>query len=249
MVAPTWDLMSSPMIGTPASVNFCAHVGVAGDEHRQRVDERDPGVDRALGVEAVGVLGAHRQVGDQHVGLGVLEDLDDVHRALVGLLDHLAVVLAEAVEGVAALDGDAERRHVADLDRVVLAGHDRLGQVAADLLGVDVERGDELDVADVVLAELDVHQAGHPRAGVGVLVVVHALDERAWRSCRHRRWQRARNPCMVAPFCSSSGSVVFRGDLRLAVPCPGRGRPGCSSCAGCGSSPAGTLGARCRSAR
>ena len=28
MVAPTWDLMSSPTIGTPASVNFCAHSGL-----------------------------------------------------------------------------------------------------------------------------------------------------------------------------------------------------------------------------
>ncbi len=28
MVAPTWDLMSSPTIGTPASVNFSAHSGV-----------------------------------------------------------------------------------------------------------------------------------------------------------------------------------------------------------------------------
>ena len=27
MVAPTWDLMSSPMIGTPASVNLRAHSG------------------------------------------------------------------------------------------------------------------------------------------------------------------------------------------------------------------------------
>ena len=27
MVAPTWDLMSSPMIGTPASSNFLAHTG------------------------------------------------------------------------------------------------------------------------------------------------------------------------------------------------------------------------------
>jgi hypothetical protein len=40
-----------------------------------------------------------------------------------------------------------------ELDRVVL-GDDRLGQVEADLLGVDVEGGDELDVADVVAAEL-----------------------------------------------------------------------------------------------
>ena len=34
-------------------------------------------------------------------------------------------------------DRDAERRDVADLDGVVLAGRDRLGEVAPDLLGVD----------------------------------------------------------------------------------------------------------------
>ena len=95
----------------------------------------------------------------------------------VGLGDGLAVVLAEAVEGVAALDGDAGRRHVGDLDGVVLAREDRVGQVEADLLGVDVERGDELDVAHVVLTELDVHQTGDGRVLVGILVVLNALDQ------------------------------------------------------------------------
>ena len=107
----------------------------------------DAGVDRALGVELVGLLGAHRQVGHQDVGLGLLEHLDDVDRLGVGLLDGLAVVLAETVEGGAALHLDAERRDVGDLDRVVLGGVDGLGEVLADLLVVDVERGDELHVA------------------------------------------------------------------------------------------------------
>src|SRR3712207_2379291 len=53
-----------------------------------------------------------------------------------------------------------------------------LAEVLADLVGVDVERRRELDVADVVAAEVDVHQPGHGLVGVGVLVVVHALDER-----------------------------------------------------------------------
>ena len=35
------------------------------------------------------------------------------------------------------------------------------GQVGADLLRIHVERGDELDVAHVVAAEFDVHQARH----------------------------------------------------------------------------------------
>ena len=45
-------------------------LGVGGDEDRQRVDEADAGVDRALRVELVGLLRAHRQVGHQHVDLG-----------------------------------------------------------------------------------------------------------------------------------------------------------------------------------
>ena len=91
--------------------------------------------------------------------------------------DLLLQVLAEAVVGHAALDLDPELRHVGELDRVVLARPDRLGEVLADLLGVDVEGGDELDVADVVAAEVDVHQARNFLGGVGVLVVLDALDE------------------------------------------------------------------------
>ena len=56
---------------------------------------------------------------------------------------------------------------------------DRLGQVLADLVLVDVEGGHELDVADVVAAELDVHQARDEVVVLGVLVVVAALDEAA----------------------------------------------------------------------
>ena len=66
-----------------------------------------------------------------------------------------------------------------ELDRVVDLGEERLGGVEADLLGVDVEGGHELDVADVVAAELDVHQAGHAVGRVGVLVVGEALHQGA----------------------------------------------------------------------
>src|SRR6476660_5491422 len=77
----------------------------------------------------------------------------------------------------AALDPDPEIRHVGELDRVVLARPDRLGEVFADLLLVDVEGGDELDVADVVAAQFDVHQARNFLGRIGVLVVLDALDE------------------------------------------------------------------------
>ncbi len=110
MVAPTWRLDVVADDRDAGVLELLGPLGVGGDEDRQRVDEGHAGVDRALGVELVGLLRAHREVGDEHVGLGVLEHLDDVDRLGGGLLDGLAVVLAEAVEGVAALHLDAERR-------------------------------------------------------------------------------------------------------------------------------------------
>ncbi len=78
----------------------------------------------------------------------------------------------------AAMDGRAELlRHVGELDRVVRLGPDRLAEVLADLRRVDVERAGELDVADVVAAEVDVHEARDGLVGVGVLVVLDALHE------------------------------------------------------------------------
>src|SRR5205823_14887186 len=52
-------------------------------------------------------------------------------------------------------------------------------EVDPDLVGVDVERGDELDVADVVAGELDVHQTGDTLGRVGVAVELDALYEAA----------------------------------------------------------------------
>src|SRR5262249_52568977 len=52
-------------------------------------------------------------------------------------------------------------------------------EVETDLLGVDVEGGDELDVTHVVPAELHVHEPGDVLRRVSVAVVVHALHQRA----------------------------------------------------------------------
>jgi hypothetical protein len=95
-----------------------------------------------------------------------LEHLRDVDGRARRLGDPLRQVLAEAVMGHAALHLDAQRGDLAgEVDRVVLAGEDRLREVLADLLAVDVERCGELDVAHVVAAEIDVHQPGTCSAG------------------------------------------------------------------------------------
>jgi len=102
----------------------------------------------------------------------VLEDLRDVGRLARRLGDLLLEVLAEAVVRDPAAHRHAELLgHVGELDRVVLARPDRGAKVLANLLGVDVEGGRELDVGDVVAAEVDVHEAGDVQRGVGLAVV------------------------------------------------------------------------------
>jgi hypothetical protein len=79
---------------------------------------------------------------------------------------------------VAPLHRDSGRRHIADLDRVVLASRDGVCEILAHLLGVHVERGHEFHIGDVVRTELDVHQTRNVGVLVGVGVVLHALDQR-----------------------------------------------------------------------
>ena len=86
--------------------------------------------------------------------------------------------LADPVVGHAAVDGDARLRHVGEVDRVVRVRPHRVGEVLADLVRGHVERGRELDVADVVAAQVHVHQAGHELVVRRVLVVLHALEQR-----------------------------------------------------------------------
>ena len=145
----------------------------------QAVDEADARGERLLDVPLGRLLGADRQVADEHVRLGVLEDPDDVGGLPRGLGDLLLQVLAEPVVGHAAMDLDPEVRDIRELVGVVLTREDRRREILPDLLLVDVERGGELDVADVVPAEVHVHQAGHLLGRVRILVVLDALHERA----------------------------------------------------------------------
>ena len=104
------------------------------DEHRDAVHEAAARLEHLLDVPLRGLLRPHREVGDDDVGLGLAQDRDDVGGLPGRLLDLLLEVLAEAVVGHAAVDRDANVRDLGELDRVVLPGPDRLGEVLADLL-------------------------------------------------------------------------------------------------------------------
>ena len=151
--------------------------GVRGNEHRHAVDEADTGLEGLLGVELGGPLGTDGQVVDEDLRLRVPEDLGDVDGGRRRLDDLLAVVAAEAVQRRPPGHDDAGLRHLGELDGVVVAGLQGLGQVDTDLVGVHVEGARDLDVGDVVAAEACVHQAGDVRAVAGVSVELHPLDE------------------------------------------------------------------------
>ena len=177
IVAPTCDLMSSPMIGRPFSSNRSRVVAALRDEDRHAVHHRAARLQDLLRVPLRRLFGADGEVVDDDVGAGLLEDADHVVGVAGRLLDDLGDVLAEPVVRHAARHGDARLRHVGELDRVVRVRPDRLGQLLADLVLGDVEGRGELDVADVIAAEIDVHEAGDELVGGRVLVVLDALEQ------------------------------------------------------------------------
>jgi hypothetical protein len=164
--------------GQPGLQEAVVPVVLARDEHGNAVHEAAARLDDLLHVPLGGLLRADREVRDDDVRARVVEHLGDVHGRSRGLGDLLRQVAAQAVVGHAAHDLHARGSDLAgEVQRVVLAGEDGLGEVLAHLRAVDVEGGGELDVAHVVAAEVDVHEAGNRFGGIGVAVVLDALDE------------------------------------------------------------------------
>ena len=134
IVAPTCDLMSSPMIGQPASSKrFCQYASRAMNTGMQFTIAQ-PACEDLLGVPLRRLLRADREVVDDDVDLALLEDPDDVGGLARRLRDDLGDVLAEPVVRHPALDRDAGLRDVGELDRVVRVRPDRVGEILADLV-------------------------------------------------------------------------------------------------------------------
>src|SRR5579884_914331 len=152
-------------------------VVLTGDENRDAVHKGATRLQHLLHVPLRRLLATDRQVTDDDIRLGLLEDVDDIGRRAGCLGDDLGQVLAEPVVGHASLDGYALERDIGELVGVVLSGEDRFGEILPDFLGVDVECAAEFDIADVVAAQIDVHQAGYLLIVRGILVVLNALNE------------------------------------------------------------------------
>ena len=60
---------------------------------------------------------------------------------------------------------------------VVGFGKDGFGKVLAHLRGVHVDADGKLDIADVVISQLRVHDAGNDFVLFGVFIELHPLDQ------------------------------------------------------------------------
>ena len=149
-----------------------------GDEDRDAVHQGATGFEDLLDVPLGGHLRAHRQVIDDDVSLGFLQDPDDVVGRPVGFLDHLRQVGSQSIVGHPPVDGDSQVGDLGEPESVVRMSMDCLAQIQPDLALDHVEGCAELDVADVVAAQIDVHQAGDLVTGFGVAVIGDSLDQR-----------------------------------------------------------------------
>src|SRR3954447_14948911 len=162
----------------PGILKSPAPFGIRGDEHGDTIYKAATGLERAFGIPFGSFLRADRQVGNQDVGIGLAQYRGDVRLFLVGYLDILAKVLADAIQRSSASDRYSHRRDVGETVGIVRSFPKRVGNILADLAGIDVERRGDLDVADVITADAGVHQPGHRLVRFRFLVVAQPLNER-----------------------------------------------------------------------
>jgi hypothetical protein len=148
------------------------------NEDRDAIDEGAAGLERLQRIPLGRLLRADRQIADDHVSGRVAKDGGDVSDAGVGFLDPTSDILADTVEGRSAVHLDALWENVGETGRIVWFCKDCFGDVAIDLVLVDVESGRDLDVLQTIAADLGVHQAGRRFVSGGVRIELQALNER-----------------------------------------------------------------------
>src|SRR4051812_41245729 len=82
----------------PGILKSPAPFGIRGDKHGDTVDKAATGLERSFGIPFSGFLRADRQIGNQDVGIRLAQHRGDVRLFLVGYLDILTKILADAIQ-------------------------------------------------------------------------------------------------------------------------------------------------------
>ena len=161
---------------------------IGDDEDRHAVNQAHARGQAALGIELGGLLAAHRHVIHQDFRAAVAQKFLDILGGGTGAVgDDEPLVLGEAEHVLGHAVEDVAHGHldvvIAELVvehlGVVGQGKQCLVQWPADLAPVNVDGGDDLDVADGVPAQVDMLQA-HSGGGVdigGIRIIMNALNQ------------------------------------------------------------------------
>jgi hypothetical protein len=77
---------------------------------------------------------------------------------------------------VTTLHDEAGFGDIAELNRIVLRGPDRISQIEANLLGIHIKGSHEIHVANMVTTKYCVHESRDFDINCRIFVVRHALD-------------------------------------------------------------------------
>ena len=103
-----------------------------------------------VGVPSGGVFGAHRQVIDDHIGFGLLEDFNHIIRIARGFFQDLSQIFPQAIQGIATVNFDAHMGNVREFDGVVGFGVNRLGDVFTNLSVDHIKCSSEFNIANMI---------------------------------------------------------------------------------------------------
>ena len=147
------------------------------NENGNAINVGASGFQRARRIPLARLLRPDGKIGNEHVRSGAYKAFGDVDRRLVRFLDIVAQVTTESVQRRTAPDGHSGWLGFGKTLCYWVRRRSLLQRHARPCCA-DVERGRNLDVSDMIAAQLNIHQAGKWFVGASVGVVRETLHER-----------------------------------------------------------------------
>ncbi len=152
-------------------------VPFTGNKNRNTIDEGAFCLQHLFDIPFCGLLTSDGEIIDDNIGMGVLEDPDDIRGRTRSFLDDLRKVFSEAVVSHSPFDFDFEMRNFGKLGGSIRRSENRLTEVFTHFIFIDIKGRHEFDIADRVSSQVDVHDSWNIVCFFGIFVIFNALDQ------------------------------------------------------------------------
>jgi hypothetical protein len=110
--------------------------------------------------------------------VGLAQDTDDILGRAGRFLHDLRKIFPQSIMRHTAMNGDVQVRHFRELEGVIWVGKDRLAEIFAHFTIYHIERRAKFDVADMIPAQIHVHEPGDTVSLIGIAVKMDTLNKR-----------------------------------------------------------------------